>query len=185
MIRLSAFFALIALAAASSHAAEVRPVVVAGYDAGGDRIVNLTFTNGKGDSIRANEGLYAGGGLSVLNNARNVEFQGTLSVKYQGLHADNGNVSWTEFPLDVLVFYRRPSFRLGGGMTYVMNPRAKGSDAASNVDMTFDNALGAVLQGDYLVEQVSLGLRYTLIDYKFGGSTVKGSGVGVSFGFAF
>ena len=160
-------------------------MVVAGYDAGGDRIVNLSFTNGKGDSIRANEGVYVGGGLSVLNGARTVEFQGTLSVKYQGLHADNGGVSWTEFPLDALVFYRRQSFRLGGGVTYVMNPRAKGTDAASNIDMTFDNALGAVLQGDYLVEQVSLGLRYTLIDYKLGGSTVKGSGVGVSFGFAF
>jgi hypothetical protein len=184
-MRLPALLALIALAPACSHAAEVRPLIVAGYDAGGDKIVNVTFTNGKGDSIRANEGVYIGGGLSVLNDARNVEFQGTLSVKYQGLHADNGNVSWTEFPLDALVFYRAPSFRLGGGVTYVMNPRAKGSDAASNIDMTFDNALGAVLQGDYLVEQVSLGLRYTLIDYKLGGTTVKGSGVGVSFGFAF
>ena len=184
-MRISALLASIALVPASSHAVEVRPVIVAGYDSGGDRIVNLTFTSGKSDSIRANEGLYVGGGLSVLNEARNVEFQGTLSLKYQGLHADNGNVRWTEFPLDALVFYRRQSFRLGGGMTYVMNPRAKGSDAASNVDMTFDNALGAVLQGDYLVEQVSLGLRYTLIDYKFGGTTVKGSGLGVSFGFAF
>jgi hypothetical protein len=184
-MRISALLASIALAPAYSYAAEVRPLVVAGYDSGGDRIVNLTFTTGKGDSIRANEGLYVGGGLSVLNDARNLEFQGTLSVKYQGLHADNGSVRWTEVPLDALVFYRRQSFRLGGGMTYVMNPRAKGSDAASNIDMTFDNALGAVLQGDYLVEQVSLGLRYTLIDYKFGGTTVKGSGLGVSFGFAF
>jgi hypothetical protein len=184
-MRISALTALIALAAAPAHAVEVRPVVVAGYDTGGDRIVNLTFTTGKGDSIKANEGLYVGGGISVLNDARNIEFQGTVSVKYQGLDADNGSVSWTGFPINALVFYRTRSFRLGGGMTYVMNPKAKGSDAASNIDMTFDNALGAVLQGDYLIEQVSLGLRYTLLDYKFGGTTVKSSGVGVSFGFAF
>lgn len=186
-IKSAAVGTLLALAAApaASPAAEVRPAFVAGYDTGGDKIVNVTFTSGKTDSIRANEGLYAGGGVSVLNDSKDIEFLGTLSVKYQGLHADNGDVTWIRYPLDALLFYRMQSFRLGGGLTYVINPRLKGSGAASNINVTLDDAAGVVLQADYLMGRVNLGLRATLIDYKAGGSTIKGSGLGVSFGFTF
>ena len=145
----------------------------------------MTYTTGKSDSIGANEGLYAGGGVSVRNDAGNIELLATLSVKYQRLHADNGEINWTRYPLDALLFYRWPSFRLGGGLTYVMDPRVKGSGAASNVDTSFDNATGMLLQGDYLLDGFALGLRATLLDYKFAGSTVKASGLGVSFGFTF
>jgi hypothetical protein len=179
-------FALAALVGAPSRAAaEVRPVVVAGYDAGGDSVASLTYTNGNTDSLRANEGLYAGAGVSMLNGAGNIEFQGTLSVKYAGLHADNGDVTWLRYPLDALLFYRRQTFRLGGGLTYVIGPRVKGTGEASYIDMKLDDAAGVVLQGDYLLDRVSLGLRYTILDYKFGGSTIKSSGVGVAFSFAF
>jgi hypothetical protein len=183
----SAFLVLAALAAAAAtaQAAEVKPAFVAGYDTGGDEVVAVTFSSGETDSIRANEGFYLGGGVSILNDARNVEFLGTLSVKYQGLHASNGDLTWIRFPLDALVFYRLQSFRLGGGLTYVIHPRLKGSGEASNVDATLDNAAGVVLQGDYLMGRVSLGLRYTLLDYKLGGNTVKSSGLGASFGFTF
>ena len=182
-----AFFALAALAvaAASARAAEVKPAFVAGYDTGGDEVVAVTFSSGKTDSIRANEGLYLGGGVSILNGARNVEFLGTLSVKYQGLHASNGDLTWIRFPLDALVFYRLQSFRLGGGLTYVIHPRLKGSGEVSNINETLNNAPGVVLQGDYLMGRVSLGLRYTLLDYRVGGNTVKSNGLGASFGFTF
>ena len=186
-IRSAAVWAMAALvgAPAASHAAEVRPAFTAGYDTGGDKIVNVTFTSGKTDFIRANEGLYAGGGVSVLNDSKDIEFLGTLSVKYQGLHADNGDVTWIRYPLDALLFYRMQSFRLGGGLTFVINPRLKGSGAASNINTTLDDAAGVLLQADYLMGRVNLGLRATLLDYKAGGSTVKGSGLGVSFGFTF
>jgi hypothetical protein len=174
-----------AAAAVTAQAAEVKPAFVAGYDTGGDEVVAVPFSSGETDSIRANEGLYLGGGISVLSDARNVEFLGTLSVKYQGLHASNGDLSWIRFPLDALVFYRMQSFRLGGGLSYVIHPRLKGSGEASNVDARPSNAPGVVLQGDYLMGRVSLGLRYTLLDYKLGGNTVKSNGLGASFGFTF
>ena len=170
---------------APAHAAGLRPVLVAGYDAGGEPVATMTYTTGHSDSIKANEGLYLGGGVSVLNEAGNIELLATLSVKYQGLHADNGDIRWTRFPLDALLLYRWPSFRLGGGLTYVMEPRVKGSGASSSIDATFDNATGVLLQGDYLLDAVALGVRATLLDYRFGGSTIRSSGVGVSFGFRF
>jgi hypothetical protein len=163
----------------------VRPVVVVGYDGGGDQIATVTFTTGKSDSIRANEGLYAGAGVSVLNGAGNIEFLATLSFKYQELRADNGNIRWTRFPLDALLFYRWPSFRLGGGLTYVIDPTLKGSGVSTGVDAAFDNAVGAVVQGDYLLDGFALGLRATLLEYKLGGATFKSSGLGVTFGYTF
>lgn len=181
-----ALLALLALAApAAANAAEARPVVVAGYDTGGGDIQNVTFGGGTTDTIKANEGLYLGGGVSLLNGARNVEFLGTLSYKYQAIHANNGDITWTRFPVDALLFYRRQSFRAGGGATYVIRPRLKGSGEVSYIDAGFDNALGAVLQADYLMGGLALGLRYTMLEYKGGGTTVKSNGVGASLGFTF
>jgi len=173
------------VAPAASRAAEVRPVLVAGYDTGGDEIKAVTFQSGENDSIRANEGFYLGGGVSVLGDRRNVEFLGTLSLKYQRIHASNADITWSRVPLDALVFYRMQSFRLGGGLTYVLHPRLKGSGDESGIDTAFPNALGAVLQADYLLGRVSLGVRYTVLDYKSGGGTVESNGLGVSFGIVF
>jgi len=173
------------VAPAASRAAEVRPVLVAGYDTGGDDVEAVTFNSGQNDSIKANEGLYLGGGVSVLNDAGNLEFLGSLSAKYQWIHASNSDITWTRFPLDALVFYRMQSFRLGGGVTYVLHPRLKGSGDASDINTAYQNAVGAVLQGDYLLGRVSLGVRYTVLDYKAAGGTVKSNGLGVSFGIAF
>lgn len=180
-----ALFAWAAAAPAAARAAETRPVLVAGYDTGGDDIKDVAFTSGQSDSIEANEGFYLGGGVSVLNGAGNVEFLGSLSSKYQRIHASNGDITWTRFPLDALVFYRMRSLRLGGGVSYVLHPRLKGSGDASSINTAFPNALGAVLQGDYLLGRVSLGVRYTVLDYKSAGGTVKSNGLGVSFGIAF
>jgi len=180
-----ALFAWAAAAPAASRAAEVRPVLVAGYDTGGDEIQGVTFTSGKNDSIRANEGFYLGGGVSVLNDAGNIEFQGTLSVKYQGISADNGHITWIRYPLDALIFYRAERFRVGGGMTYVMHPQLEGSGVASSINTTPDNTIGLLLQADYMLGKVGIGLRFTGLDYKMNGSTLKASGAGLSFSVAF
>jgi len=177
--------AALAAAPAAARAAEARPVLVGGYDTGGDYIENVTFKDGTPDSIKANEGLYLGGGVSILNDSRNVEFQGTLSYKYQAIHASNGDITWTRFPLDALLFYRWQSFRAGGGATYAMRPRLKGSGVAGDINSGADNALGAVVQADYLVGKVAIGLRYTILEYKSAGGTARSDGLGLTFGLAF
>lgn len=167
------------------RAAEVRPVFVAGYDTGGDKLVTVTFTNGDTQSIRANEGLYVGGGISVLNDDKNIEFVGTVNYKYQAVHADNGDITWTRIPIDTLVFYRMQSFRVGGGLTFQLSPKLSGSGAAGNINTNVDNAVGLLLQVDYLLGKVNIGVRGTMVDFKSGGATAKGNGVGVTFGITF
>jgi len=168
-----------------SQAAEVRPALVAGFDTGGDKIVSVTFTNGESDSIRANEGFYLGAGVSVLNDDKNIEFLGTVNYKFQTIHASNGDIDWTRVPLDALLFYRMQSFRVGAGVTYVMSPKISGSGVAGGVNVKVDDALGFLVQADYLIGKVAIGVRGTFVQYKAGGQTASGNGVGITFGFTF
>jgi hypothetical protein len=187
----AASFAVLSLAqVAPGHAAEVRPMIKAGYDAGGDTLVVVVFSDGSRESIKANEGLFLGGGISILNEARDIEAEISLTYKFQLITASNGDVTWSRLPLDALVFYRLPAVRLGGGLTYHMGPELKGSGVVSSLDVNFDDALGVILQADYRVsEKISLGLRYTSLDYKvrIGGvsATAKSNGVGVVFSASF
>ena len=170
----------------AAHAADVRGVFVAGFDTGGDKLLTVTFTNGETDSIRANQGLYAGGGISVLTDSKDIEFQGTLAIKYDGVSASNGDATFTRLPLDALVFYRWEKFRLGAGLTYVMNPKVKTSGIPpQDLNVTLDNAFGGLVQADFLLGRVAIGVRYTALDYKFRGNTIKASGAGLTFGFTF
>lgn len=185
-------FTVGAVGATASGAAEIRPLFKAGYDFGGDTLVTVVFTDGSTHSIKSNDGLYLGGGISILNEARNIETEVSLSFKFDTISADNGDVDWTRFPLDVLVFYRMPKLRVGGGATYHINPKLDGSGAASNVDLKFDNALGLILQADYFVMEtktltMSLGVRYTALEYKVkgGSASADSNGLGVTFGIRF
>ena len=86
---------VIAAVPLASLAAEVRPVFKAGYDTGGDTIVTAVFTNGSTKSIKANEGIYFGGGASFLLDSKDIEIETTLSIKYTSITASNGDVTWT------------------------------------------------------------------------------------------
>ncbi len=185
--RLLPALALVVAAAvpAVSHAVDVSPVLKMGFDFGGDKIATTT----SGGSIKGNDGLFLGGGASILTDSKDIEVEVTLSWKYANLTASDGDLSFTRFPLDALVFYRLPQFRVGGGLTYHLNPKFSGSGVASSLDgFKFDNAVGLVLQGDYLIgKKFSLGLRYTTLEYKpkTGGDPLNSNGVGVLFSMMF
>ena len=63
------------------------------------------------------------------------------------------------------MFYRFPKLRLGGGVTYHLNPDLSGSGVISGLDVSFNNALGTLLQADYrITDKMNLGARYTTLD---------------------
>jgi len=177
-------FTLAAAAPMASHAVDVRPMVKAGFDFGGDKLITVIFTDGSTKSINANEGLYFGGGVSILSDSKDIETEVSLSYKFTGINASNGSIDWTRFPLEVLVFYRLPQFRLGGGLTYHLSPKLSGSGVASG-NLKFDDSAGFVLQADYLLQKITVGLRYTSLEYKLGGASVKSNGAGITFGISF
>ena len=161
--------ALILTASVGSHAADVRPIIKAGFDFGGDTVVSVGVTGGSSSSksIKANDGVFVGGGASILMDSKKVEVELSASYKFWTIAAQNGDIDWTVLPLDALVFYRMPNVRLGGGLTYHLSPTLSGSGAASGLKAKYDDALGFVLQGDYVLKnRFNFGLRYTSVNYK-------------------
>ena len=159
----------LALAAAPSYAVDVRPAFKIGAELGGDTLIDVP-TNGNGSSnkkLTAGQGLFLGGGASILSDDKVLEGEVTLSYKFAGINASNGDITWSVLPLDALLFYRMPNLRFGGGLTFHLNPTLKGSGDASGLQANYKNAAGLVLQGDYMFgEKIKLGLRYVGVKYK-------------------
>ena len=170
-------------------AADVRPFVKAGYDIGGDKVAEVVFTNGDSESIRANEGFYFGGGASIVTDKGTQEIELSISYKVGSVNGSNGDVELRRFPIEALWFYRLEKVRLGGGLTYHLNPELDGSGVVGGaLDAKFDDALGLVLQGDYRFgDKLTVGLRYTDVQYKVSGTSAKAkaNGLGVTFGYRF
>lgn len=186
---LKVFAFLGAWGAVGAQAADIRPLIKAGFDVGGDTMVTVVFTNGDTEKVRANEGFYLGGGAAILDDARNMEYHVTLAYKFALINADNGDIEWTRIPLEALAFYRFPRVRVGGGLAYHINPRVEGSGVVGGLDIKFKNALGAVLQADWLItKNIALGGRYTMLEYDAKGAfsgSAKSNGVGVTFSMNF
>jgi hypothetical protein len=153
---------LVAASAFSAQGAEIRPLLKAGLDLGGDKMLTVVFDDGDTQDIKANDGFYLGGGFAVIDAARRMEYHLTAAFKYGVIAAENGDVEWTRFPLEALVFYRFPRIRVGGGLTYHVSPTVETSGA--------------------------VGGRYTILEYDakdaFSGSA-KSNGFGISFSMSF
>ena len=188
--RLLKILALLAATwALGAQAADIRPLIKAGFDLAGDTMVTVTFTNGDTQKVRANEGFYLGGGAAILDEARHLEYHVTLAYKFAVIDADNGDIEWTRIPLEALVFYRFPRARVGGGLTYHINPKLEGSGVVGGLDVEFKNALGLVLQADWLITRnIALGGRFTFLEYDAEGAftgSANSNGVGVTFSMNF
>ena len=175
--------------ALGAQAAEIRPLIKAGFDVGGETLVTAVFTNGDRENVKANEGFYLGGGAAILDEARNMEYHVTLAYKFAVINADNGDIEWTRIPLEALVFYRFPRARVGGGLTYHINPKVEGSGVVGGLDIEFKNALGVLLQADWLItRKIALGGRFTFLEYDAEGAftgSAKSNGVGITFSMNF
>lgn len=182
--RLKVLTFLAAMWALGAQAAEIRPLVKAGVDFGGDTMVTAAFSDGFTEEVRANDGFYIGGGAVIIDNARNMEYHLTLAYKFASVDGTDGDIEWSRIPLEALAFYRFSRVRLGGGLTYHINPRLEGDGSAGGLDVDFKNALGVVLQADWRVNQmIGVGARYTILEYDAEGAffgSAKSNGVGVT-----
>ena len=193
-------FAAAAAAPLGSHAADASTMIKAGFDFGGETVVSVDVASSGSSStksVKANEGAFVGLGTSILMDSKKLEAEISLSYKYSSIAAQNANIDWTVLPLDALVFYHLPNFRLGGGLTYHLAPTLKGRKAASSLNAKYDDALGFVLQADFVLDKrFNFGVRYTSVDYKVHSQTtpsiaatppapnVRASGFGIVFSMA-
>lgn len=160
-------------------------VLEAGLHSGGDTLATAQFIDGSTESIKA------GGFVSVAIGANfaineELESQVTFGYKFDSVDAENGDIEFSRFPINALVLYKLDEWRLGGGLTYHLDPSLEVSGAgagfASNTD--YDDALGFLLDARYFFAQRAyVGARLTFIEYESqAGATFDGNSVGVVIG---
>lgn len=183
----------------AAHAIEVNGIAKLGLDFGGDSMVKVIFTNGDSSSIQGNDGLLLAGGFSITNDARNFSLDTTLGWKYASIDSSNQTYEFSRYPLDVVAFYNIPfgskgriNLRVGGGATYVVNPKFSASGVFDNFNLNFENALGVVGQVDTVIKfnrrlGINTGLRLTNVEYTVKGvpGSINGSGAGLFVAFVF
>jgi len=186
---LGLLLAFAAAAPVASHAMEVRPMAKLGFDFGGDTLVTAVFTDGSSQSVKANEGIYLGGGVSIVPGWYDMVIELSIAWKWTGVTAENGEINWTRYPLEALVFHRVQQFRFGGGLTYHINPKLDGSGVVGGLNVKFKDALGFILQADYVIwKGLAAGLRYTSIDYEVADGSApkaKSNGAGITASWSF
>jgi opacity protein-like surface antigen len=165
-------------AQAADAASPVRFLLGAGLTFGGDKLATVQFSDGSTEDIK-------GGGLVQLYGG--VEFRLGDQVSAQatvGYHVDdtsaasNGSVRFSRIPVDLLLLYRvNDKVRLGGGVQLANSPEVKGSGVASNIHLEFENATGAIIEGEYLfTPHVGMKVRYVSEKFKVKNSNVEADG---------
>lgn len=155
-----------------------------GLHGGGDELVRVIYSSGSTSSVRAGQliSLSIGAGFDLTQN---LTSRLTFGYKGDGVTASNGDVTFSRYPINWLLLYRTGYYQIGGGLTYHMSPKLKGTGAASFVNAEFDDATGALLEADYFFSPRSyFGFRFTSIDYKLKSSStsVNGNSVGIVLG---
>ncbi|PCI43222.1 MAG: hypothetical protein COB51_11815 [Moraxellaceae bacterium] len=176
------------LGASQSYAAEnsggFAGVFYGGLTLGGDEIITVEYEEGDDGTIEGGGFFLFGGGVKYRLENSPLEVQATLGYHFDSENAENGDIEFTRFPIDVLGFYNTGNHRVGAGITYHLNPEFSiDIDSEFNDSIAFDNAVGFVTEYNYLFENnIAVGVRYTSIEYSpetFDGD-LDGSYVGVT-----
>ena len=164
-----------------SHADDLRPlhfVIGTGITGGGEKLATVTYTNGDTQDIRSGGLVHYFAGVDV-RAAPHVSVQATV-----GYHVDtssgasNGSVRFTRVPVEVLgYFHVSDAIRLGGGVRLVNSPELVGRGVASNINESFDNTVGVVLEGEYkFTNWFGLKLRAVSESYRSKSTGLKANG---------
>jgi hypothetical protein len=156
--------------ATSAEGLEYQWVVSAGYDSGGDRVVQGTYTNGITEGIYAGQGYAVNLGAVIYNNPEHsAETQVTVGYKFGGPIGTNGYTNWYALPIEVVQFYRPgEDVRAGLGVSYQTDVHIKSDvDKVVNV-LNFKPALGLLLDVGYSPPKApySMDVRYLKIRQK-------------------
>ncbi len=175
-----------------AFAEEFHPIVSIGYDFGGDTLLDYTIVKVNDRDVNRKGKITAGNGLTLAIGAympilEDVGVQATVGYKIDSRTFVSAYTSFERIPIDLMaVAHLGQHHSLSGGITYHLNPRFTLESSTVNGVDTFDNALGAIAEYTYTVQDsrdggLKLGIRYTNIRYQLTGSnqSFDGSSVGL------
>lgn len=166
----------------NTSASPVRFLAGMGVSGGGDKLVTARFTNGDSYDLKAGGIVY----FTVGANYRispDVSLQATANYHVDQANADNGDLEFQRFPLELIGYYQpHPQWRVGGGIRHTTGPKLSGSGAASRPDVKFDDTTGAVVEAEYFWNpHFGMKMRYVNETFKRRGiSDIKGNHFGIS-----
>ena len=156
-------------------------LVEGGIEFGGDEILQVFFTNGEDQTMRAGQGGFiAVGGELQFGNVKQLMLRTSIGIKYNTTAADNANIRLTRFPVHLTPFWKiNDDFRLGVGITTQLSPRLKGDGFVDDVDFT--SSTGPRFELGYRW----IALTYTAVNYKAAGESFSAGSIGASLSFTF
>ncbi|MET0334804.1 MAG: outer membrane beta-barrel protein [Rhizobacter sp.] len=189
-MKLALVAAVLTMAGQAAQAWEVRPVVGLGLTYGGDTLVDVHYTNGDSTKVRA-------GGLIAFNGGIEVRFsdlvsmQGLIGYHVDSASADNGDIRFERFPIEVLGHFRLTDWlRIGGGGRYTQAKFRASGEALNYVQNTdFQQTVGAVVEAEFFPYK-TIGIKARYVSEKFkpkrgGGPAVNGNHAGIYINYYF
>lgn len=146
----------------SSRPVNFNLLVDGGVEYGGDEILQVFFTNGEDQTMRAGQGGYIGfGGQLEFSSIKKLMLRTTIGIKYNTTAADNANIRLTRYPLSLTPFWKiNDDIRLGIGITTHLSPRLRGDGFIP--DISYDSTIGTRFEFGYKW----IALTYTVIRYE-------------------
>ncbi|MBS3993267.1 MAG: hypothetical protein KGZ87_06090 [Bacteroidetes bacterium] len=151
-------------------------IIEGGIEYGGDEILEVYFTNGENQKMRAGQGGYiAFGGQFQFASIENLMLKTTLGFKYNTTAANNADIKLTRLPLNLTAYYLlKNDFRLGLGVTNHQSVKFDGDGFVPNIN--FDSSLGTKIEFGYKWVSVN----YTALKYKFESEKIDASSFGLA-----
>ena len=139
----------------------IKFLMEAGVEYGGDELLDIFFTNGESQTIKAGQGGYlAVGGEFHFNKVENLFFRTTVGIKYTFTAADDANIGFSRIPITALAYWSiKDDFRVGAGVTSHQNVKLNGDGFFP--DESFSSSIGPRVELGYKW----IGLSYTAISY--------------------
>jgi len=176
----------------------LKPMIQVGYDWGGTTLATVQHTYEADQKIKAGNGLNLEAGAVISSPESPLELQFLIGYKFDYISDYNGDVTWDTIPFTAVAMFKEKKWKFGGGVTYHLNPEISGSFSGydnagtyfnDNVDDKYENALGGVVQVQYMAtDNLAVGLKGTFIEYKLKNDTsvtAKGNSFGINFSYAF
>jgi hypothetical protein len=184
--------ALALAAAAPTFAAEgFHPVIGATFTGGGKTLVSVEMTDGSSQRVSSGGLIHMFGGVEYRAAESPLTFQGTVGYHVDDTSADNGSVSFSRVPFELLAFWNTDDkLRFGAGLRKATGAQLNSSGAASALgDVNMRSSLGFVLQGEYFFgDSASVFVRFVSERYKSNqlvNGEVSGDHGGLGFAYRF
>lgn len=187
IVIVTALISSFANAATETRKKTLYGVMHGGITFGGDELLTVQYSGQSDEEIEAGGLLFIGVGFATRPTEDPVSFQLTLNYHTDFTNADNGDASFSRWPVDAIIFFGH-QHRVGVGLSYHINPELDVDFDFGSGKVDFDDAVGFLVEYNYQFEErMFMGLRYNAITYEVENTSIEvdGNHLGLVFSLLF